>query len=179
MGWVPRVGRTKTGRRPTLIGLLPVVVGSLCVSAADGVAQGRPPGGGKPGGGSITVTAQQDLSFGVVMPGIGETVFVDDMARRAEWVIRTSGSPSVMLVLPKSLQGPQGERIPLSFSFGDAGFMEGGSLAMTLHDPESRFDVFIPADPGFGRLFLGGTALPSADQMPGDYTATITIIVTP
>ncbi len=176
---VQRVGRRKAGRRPTLIGFLPVVVVSLGVSAADAGAQGRPPGGGKPGGGSITVTAQQDLSFGVLMPGVGETVFVDDMARRAEWVIRTSGTPSVMLVLPSALQGPQGERIPLSFDFGDAGFMAGGSLTVTLHDPESRFDVNIPADPGFGRLFLGGTALPSADQRPGDYTATITIIVTP
>ena len=144
------------------------------------VAGQRPPGGGKPGGGgAISVTPQQDLWFGDLVPGVPTTVYVDEVARRAEWLIQTQGAVSVSLILPRSLQGPSGRRIPLSFAFGDAGYTEGGSVALTLHDPQSRFQVTVPADPGFGRLFLGGTARPAADLPPGSYTATITIIVSP
>lgn len=159
---------------------LPVLVVFLGLGAAEGEAQRRPPGGGKPGGvGGISVTPQQDLSFGVLAPGVARTVYVDEVASRAEWLIRTAGTASILLILPRSLQGATGQSIPLSFDVGDAAFMEGGTVAMTLHDPNSRFQVFVPADPGFGRLFLGGTALPPVDQAPGTYTATITIIVSP
>ena len=160
--------------------VLPVLVAVLALDAAEGAAQRRPPGGGKPGGaGGITVTAQQDLSFGLLTPGEAATVFVDDVTRRAEWVIQGPSGVSVMLILPPTLLGTAGASIPLSFEFGDAGFMEGGTVAVTLHDPNGRFQVTIPADPGFGRLLLGGTALPSVDQAPGTYTASITIIVSP
>lgn len=145
----------------------------------DAVAQRRPPGGGKPGGPGITVTAQQDLTFGVLMPGTATTVYVDDVLRRAEWLIRTEGAATVSILLPRFLQSSQGGRIPLSFAYGDAGFVQGGTVSVTLYDPESRFDVVVPADPGFGQLYLGGTALPALEAEPGTYTATITIIVSP
>ena len=122
---------------------------------------------------------QQDLSFGDLVPGTPATIFVDQLGRRAEWVIQSQGAVSVSLILPRALRGPSGQQIPLTFGFGDVGWMEGGSVDVTLHDPGSRFQVTIPADPGFGRLFLGGTAQPSQDLLPGMYTATITIIVSP
>ena len=125
------------------------------------------------------MTAQPDLSFGVLDPGAATTVYVDDVLRRAEWLIRTPGAATVSMVLPRFLQSGNGERIPVEFAYGDAGFVPGGTLSVTLYDPGSRFDVFVPADPGFGQLYLGGTALPSLDVAPGTYTATITIIVAP
>ena len=146
--------------------------------SAEGVAgQGRPPGGGKPPVGAITVTPQQDLSFGDLVPGAPATVYVDEVAARAEWLIQSQGPVSVSLILPGELTGPSGLQIPLSFAYGDAGYMEGGSVEMTLHDPTAGFQVMVPANPGFGRVFLGGRALPTADLPPGTYTATITIIV--
>ncbi|HEX6589663.1 MAG TPA: hypothetical protein VF039_11605 [Longimicrobiales bacterium] len=158
-----------------MAGLLPVLV--LLTLPALLAAQGRPAKPGGPRG--ISVTAQQDLVFGVLLPGATSTVYVDDVTRRAEWVIRTDGGATVSLQLPRFLESATGDRIPLSFGFGDAGFLQGGTVSIVLYDPERRFDVFVPADPGFGELFLGGTALPSTDVPPGTYTATITIIVTP
>lgn len=125
------------------------------------------------------MTAQQDLTFGVLVPGATTTVYVDDVLRRAEWVIRTPGAATVSMILPRFLQSGTGDRIALSFGYGDAGYVEGGTVSVMLYDPETRFDVFVPADPGFGQLYLGGTALPSLEAEPGTYTATITIIVSP
>ena len=157
-----------------MAGLLPVL--ALLVLPTAVAAQGRP---AKPGPGGISVTAQKDLAFGVLLPGESATVYVDDVTRRAEWVIRTTGGATVSMQLPRFLESPTRERIPVTFGYGDAGFLQGGTVSIALHDPNRRFDVFVPADPGFGELFLGGTALPSTGVTPGTYTATITIIVTP
>lgn len=149
----------------------------LAVAPTSLLGQGRGNGGRKPPPGTVTVTAQQDLGFGMLTAGIANSVYVDEVARRAEWQIQARGQVTVTLVLPAAMTGPSGAQLPLTFRAGDAGFQPGGATQIEVLDPRTPFTVSIPSSTAFGLLFLGGTARPALDQAAGTYTATVTAIV--
>lgn len=152
--------------------------GALVLLVGLTAGEARAQGGGPPGR-ELTVTAQRDLDFGLLTPGTASSVYLDDAARRAEWHVQGRGGVTVSLLIPAALIGPGGAELPLRFASGDAAYSRGDEMAMTLFDPNVPYDLAIPGSPGFVRIFLGGTALPAASQPPGEYTATVTIIVAP
>lgn len=125
----------------------------------------------------VTAVPQQDLSFGTVVPGVPAPVFVNDVARRAEWLLTGRGTVTVSFVLPTALQGPSGAMMPLLFADGDAGWQRtvGGGGAR-LEDPNTPFSINVPNRQTI-ELLLGGTAQPTATQAAGTYTGTITVII--
>ena len=145
------------------VGIVPALV--LCLAAAGGAS------------GQVTTVPQQDLTFGMVVPGVPETVFVDDGVRRAEWLLTGRGSVTVSFILPTVLQGPSGAVLPLVFANGDAGWQRTtGGGGMRLEDPNTPFSINVPNRQDIA-LYLGGTAQPAVTQSAGSYTATITVIV--
>ena len=130
--------------------------------------------------GQVTVVGQQDLRFGVVVPGTPTVVAPTDAARRGEWLMTGRGNPTISFVLPTSMQGPNGAVMPLVFGASSAAWQRqnamGGGGAPQIVDPRTPFTVSVQARQTV-RLFLGGTAQPTTTQAAGSYTATITLIV--
>jgi hypothetical protein len=125
----------------------------------------------------VTAVPQQDLSFGLVIPGIPTVVTVNDAARRAEWLLTGRGNVTVSFVLPAVLQGPGGAVMPVSFAAGDAGWVrQTGGPPMQVEDPNTPFSVNVPNSQPI-RLFLGGTVQPTVTQSAGTYSATVTVII--
>jgi hypothetical protein len=129
----------------------------------------------------VTVVGQQDLSFGVVVPGTPTAVPVSDAARRGEWLLTGRGNTTISFVLPTELQGPGGAVMPLLFGATDAAWQRqnaggGGGGGLNVVDPRTPFSVNVPNRQTV-RLYLGGTAQPTTTQSAGSYTATITVIV--
>lgn len=153
------------GRTWTL-GIVPALV--LLLAGASGAA------------GQVTAVGQQDLSFGVLVPGVPGLVTVDDAARRGEWLLTGRGNTTISFVLPSAMQGPGGAVMPLVFATGDAAYQRqvggGGGPAPQPVDPTTPFSVNVPNRQTV-RIFLGGTAQPATTQPAGNYTATITLIV--
>lgn len=147
------------------VGIVPALVLSL-VTAGAADAQ-------------VTAVPQQDLSFGMVVPGIATPVPVNDAVRRAAWRLTGRGTATVSFVLPSVLQGPSGAVLPLLFVDGDAAWrvaVGGGGGGMRLEDPNTPFSINVPIRQAVD-LYLGGTAQPTATQAAGSYTATITLII--
>lgn len=136
-------------------------------------------GGASVAAGQVQAVGQQDLSFGVLVPGVPGVVLPDDAARRAEWLLTGRGRVTVSFVLPTVLQGPNGASIPLVFGATD-GMWErqgrGGGRGPQPVDPNTPFSVTVPNRQTVV-LYLGGTAAPTLTQAAGTYTATITVIV--
>lgn len=127
--------------------------------------------------GQVTAVPQQDLTFGVVMPGVQAPVLVSDAARRAEWLLTGRGNVTVRFVLPTVMQGPQGAQLPLLFVSGDAAWeRQQGGGGLRTEDPNAVFTVNVP-NRQMVRLFLGGTAQPTPTQPAGTYTGTVTVII--
>ena len=134
----------------------------------------------EPAAGQVTVVGQQDLTFGVVIPGTPTVVAPTDAARRGEWVLTGRGNTTISFVLPTSMQGPSGAPMPLAFDAASAAWQRvnagGGGGGPLTEDPRTPFSVNVQNRQTV-RLFLGGTAQPTTTQPAGSYTATITVIV--
>src|SRR5687768_13088583 len=72
---------------------------------------------------STTVVPVQNLSFGLLLPGIRNAVSVSDVSRRAVVALAGSGQVDIVLVLPAALETSSGDRIPLRFTSGDAALL--------------------------------------------------------
>lgn len=132
---------------------------------------------GTPADGQVTAAPQQDLSFGMLTPGVAATVLADDVARRAEWLLTGRGNVTMSFVLPTVLQGPAGAVIPLVFAAGDAAWeRDRGGGGPRLEDPNAPFTVNVP-NRRTVRLYLGGTAQPAPTQAAGLYVATVTVVI--
>ena len=125
---------------------------------------------------SMTVYPVQALSFGLLLPGVPETVPVTDMARRAMVALAGAGSVDVTLVLPSDLSAPDGTTIPLLFGASDAGLLQSAGSAPVPLNPFQVNRVSLAAD-RMVYLLLGGAALPSRAQHPGHYSARVLVIV--
>ncbi len=128
------------------------------------------------GGAGASVVKQ--LEFGTLLPGMPEVITVNDVLRRAEVVVGGTGAVDVRLILPTEMVSPTGARVPLYFGTADAAWSQGPSVTPTPFNPhEVKRVTLAPGRPDV-RIYLGGTARVPADQLPGPYTATVTILVT-
>jgi spore coat protein U-like protein len=121
-----------------------------------------------------SVAQVQPLAFGYLTQGITEVVAATDAFRRGVVTVDGSGQAYVRVVLPVALTSPQGASIPLQFLTGDVTAQESGRPAAAF-DPATSTRVNLGK--GTASLFIGGRAVPAANQRAGAYTATMTVIV--
>lgn len=144
----------------------------LCVGMAPVGAHAQ--GEGNP---SASAVAVRGLSFGVIIPGVPETVSVQDVQRRAEVVVSGQGVADVQLLLPREMVSAGGDVLPLVFLPGDAGLSIGPVNRPSPFDPRQRQRIRLPSEGGQLRIYLGGTAQVSPNQPAGTYSATVQVLV--
>lgn len=139
------------------------------LSVAPAAAQGRP----------LSVLPQQDLTFGLLLPGVPATVSRLDAANAGQFEVRGQRNAEVQieLTLPAMMISAGGATLPLQFTAGDGGVSTDRAVTSS-----RSFDPRVPlvtSLPGNGKLyiFLGGTALPGSQQAGGAYAGTITLTV--
>ena len=127
---------------------------------------------------ALSVRGRRDLVFGTVIRGI-PTVIAPLERSAGRWEIRGERSAEVRvdLTLPPAMTNGTGSELPLAFGSNDGAF--------ALHPQGAGAQAFDPQLPlivsfdsrGKMYLFLGGTALPTAEQSAGPYAATISLTV--
>ena len=125
----------------------------------------------------FAVAQVQPLAFGYLTQGLTEIVPYTDTFRRGVVTVDGAGQTWIRVTLPTALTSPQGGSIPLQFLAGDVASQEQGK-AVSPFDPSTSTRVNL----GKGTtasLFIGGRAVPAADQRAGNYSATVTVIVSP
>ena len=125
----------------------------------------------------FAVAQVQPLAFGYLTQGVTEIVPYTDTFRRGVVTVDGTGQTWIRVTLPTALTSPQGASIPLQFLAGDVASQEQGK-AVSPFDPSTSTRVNL----GKGTtasLFIGGRAVPAADQRAGNYSATVTVIVSP
>jgi hypothetical protein len=125
-------------------------------------------------GAQYSVAQVQPLAFGYLTQGVTEIVASTDAFRRGVVTVDGTGQVYVRVVLPTALTSPQGATIPLEFLTGDVTAQETGKPAAAF-DPATSTRVNLAK--GTASLFIGGRAVPAVNQRAGDYTATMTVIV--
>ena len=125
---------------------------------------------------STSIVTVQSLSFGVLLPGVRETVQITDVARRAMVALTGSGAVDVTLVLPATLDSPNAGSIPLVFGAADAGMLPTVASPVIALNPYQVNRIQLTADRAV-HFVLGGTALPSHAHAAGHYTARVLVIV--
>ena len=120
------------------------------------------------------VAQVQPLAFGYLTQGVTEIVAPTDAFRRGVLTLDGPGQAWIRLVLPTALTSALGATIPLQFLTGDVTAQETGKPPAAF-DPTTSTRVNLSK--GTASLFIGGRAVPAVDQRAGDYTATMTIIV--
>lgn len=142
---------------------------ALALSQTPLAAQGRP----------LVATGIQNLSFGVVIPGIPAQVLRTDPVGSGQFTLRGEKNSQVQMLftLPTSMSGPSGATLPLSFGATDGGFSAAESIAsQAVFDPRASALGRL-SNTGRASIYLGGTALPGSTQRGGAYTGTITLTV--
>ncbi|HEX9950502.1 MAG TPA: hypothetical protein VGB53_01940 [Rubricoccaceae bacterium] len=119
------------------------------------------------------VVPVQGLTFGLLLPGVPETVGPDDVWRRAEVRVEGSGPVEVRFLLPDALHAG-GARLP--FRLGEATVSIGDAPPVPF-DPAAPLRVTIPPAIGSITFYVGGTATAST-QNAGAYEATLSVVAT-
>lgn len=123
----------------------------------------------------VLVMAEQDLDFGMLIPGSPTVVAPTDLARSAQVRVEGNGTYQVTFQLPANLTSPTGGTIPLIFGAAD------GQLAIrrkvSTFDPASTLTFRINPAEREAVINLGARAQPAAGQTAGNYSATIVIMV--
>jgi hypothetical protein len=122
----------------------------------------------------FAVAQVQPLAFGYLTQGVTEIVPYTDTFRRGVVNVNGSGQAWIRVTLPTSLVSAQGASIPLQFLTGDVAAQENGKPADPF-DPSTSTRVNLGK--GTATLFIGGRALPAANQRAGVYSATVTVLV--
>jgi hypothetical protein len=122
----------------------------------------------------FAVAQVQPLAFGYLTQGITEVVPYTDTFRRGVVNVDGSGQVWIRVTLPPSLVSAQGASIPLQFLTGDVAAQESGRPAAAF-DPSTSTRVNLGK--GTATLFIGGRAVPAANQPAGVYSATMTVLV--
>ena len=81
------------------------------------------------------------------------------------------------MVLPTEMTAPSGATLPLSFGGGDAAVMVGTAGTLEVFDPNAGTAIRLNRTANVAFLYLGGSAVPPADQAAGAYSANITVLV--
>ncbi|MDB4883562.1 MAG: hypothetical protein JWL95_2328 [Gemmatimonadetes bacterium] len=125
---------------------------------------------------TTSIVSLQNLSFGLLLPGIRNAVSVADVSRRAVVALAGSGPVDITLVLPTALETAGGDRIPLRFSSGDAALINTSGNTLSTLDPLQTNRVQLGNDRTV--LFvLGGTAESTAMTRPGHYAARVALLL--
>jgi hypothetical protein len=125
---------------------------------------------------NVSIIPVQNLSFGLLLPGIRNVVPVTDVSRRAVVALAGDGPVDVVLVLPEALETASGDRIPLRFSASDAALLSATGTTLSPLDPLQVNRVQLGNDRTV--LFvLGGTAQTTAMTRPGHYSARVALIL--
>jgi hypothetical protein len=123
----------------------------------------------------VLVVAEQNLTFGMLTPGVPMPVAPTDVARRAAFTIVANGRYNLTFQLPTHLVSAGGGAIPVSFT-ATHGRVEIRNKVTTF-DPHAGVSIHInPADQD-ARVYLGGQAQPGMGTRAGSYTATIVMVV--
>ncbi len=129
--------------------------------------------------GNLTVTGEQDLQFGAVLPGLPTPISAADATNAGRFEIRGNRDAEIVveLTLPSALLAQGGTELPLAFGFEDGRCGNRPSIGQSQgFDPNVPLVALLSRS---GRLYiwLGGTAQPIPSQAPGDYSAAINITV--
>jgi hypothetical protein len=124
-----------------------------------------------------SVTAIQGLSFGSLVGGLAEPVSVNEGWRRGEARLEGDRNVDVQFILPTALVSSSGATIPLQFVSGDGSITMAGTTQPKLFDPKVGTKVQFKPTASVAMMYLGGTALPAANQLAGIYSATIVIVL--
>lgn len=162
-GWAHRIGK---GSMRHIVAVV-VAAGLMGMLARSSAAQTTP----------TAVIAIQGLTFGPLIAGVAEPVRLNEAWRRAEARLEGERNLEVRLILPTALVAPGGASIPLQFANGDASVTIVGSNAPSVFDPNTTKKFSLKRTDTAALLYLGGTALPTANQPAGNYTATVVIVL--
>lgn len=127
----------------------------------------------------LVAVGNQDLRFGLVLPGLASSITRFDAVNAGKFEIRGQRRVEVHIefTLPLALVNGTGATLPLLFAADDGGFSAtpaiGSSQAFDPHQP------LVTSLSASGRLYvsLGGTVRPTSLQQFGVYQATITMTV--
>jgi hypothetical protein len=131
-------------------------------------AQGRP----------LSVAGRQELGFGMVFPGVSARVSRTDALRSGQFLVTGAKNTSVQVTftLPAAMLAG-GRSIPVQFGTTDGGYSSQSSIgSATAFDPRTPL-VATLSQQGRLYLYLGGTALPGAQQPAGSYAGSVTVNV--
>ncbi len=178
----------------------PMALAALLLMALSAPAQGQITGGisslatilAPP----LSGVGTRALQFGVIVPGTTSVTVLPNTPRGGEFRIagvKNRKSIDISFTLPTQLTGPAGASIPLSFNGNYAGLCEIDTAGLC--EAASYFTWNPVTTPSFrdqptrykpGRkvyqydayqLYLGGVALPAANQRQGTYTASIGVLL--
>jgi hypothetical protein len=128
-------------------------------------------------GQSHSVHPIEDLTFGQVLPGVSKTVSPNDAANRAQFEIRGSGIFTLQMVLPTHMVSAQGKQMPISFSSTD-GLIRWRRFGIQYnYDVTRPYTLWLLSLADGADVYVGGRANPTASQPPGNYTASLVLIV--
>jgi len=125
---------------------------------------------------NVSIVSVQNLSFGLLLPGLRNAVSIADVSRRAVVALAGNGPMDIAVVLPSALETANGDRIPLQFTAGDAALVSPTGTTLAPLDPRQINRVQLSNDKTV--LFvLGGTAQTTAMTRPGHYAARVALIL--
>lgn len=146
---------------------------------------------------ALTVSADQNLQFGLVFQGVAKTVPNTDPVNAGIFTITglAGAEISIFLILPEylatdALSGGGDDRMTVSFDATDAtiayeaastpdNLNPGGSVPDVGENPHNLGTYLLgtPNPDNVAKLFLGGKVTPSVNQKPGGYEGDITCTV--
>lgn len=126
--------------------------------------------------GPLRVRPRRDLTFGDVLPGVSTRVDVLD-PQSGEWIVQATRFVEVQIdfLLPTQLDSGS-DLMPIGFDPNAAGYSDDKGGPLTVFDPNDGTLAVIPNN-GNLQINLGGTAQPKGIQLPGTYTAPVTLEV--
>ena len=127
--------------------------------------------------GTVSAMPVQGLRFGLLGGGAPSVVSPLDAGRRATLELIGVGHVTITFELPAGLVARSGATLPLQFRPDDGRIAFPGAGQELVFDPAAPVSFVLQPAVGSASLFLGGAAHPSAQQAPGEYTATITVYV--
>jgi hypothetical protein len=131
-------------------------------------------------GAQVSITGIRNLAFGPVIVGIPSTVGPSHPTRSGQFRLTAPLNSKVQIrfTLPGQLVGPAGAQLPITFGSTDAMAIGSapGSTPLTWNPKATRNPQFQPSTSY--DVFIGGTVTPAGNQLPGSYTATITLTIT-
>ncbi|MGV3710670.1 MAG: DUF4402 domain-containing protein [Gemmatimonas sp.] len=124
----------------------------------------------------ITVTKTHDLVFGTVFPGLNKVIAVTDAAA-ASFSIAGQASSNVNLTftLPSTISS-SGNTLPIA-NWTARSNSTASSASGTDFTPSASATSATLSGSGALHIFVGATAQPSASQVAGSYSGTLTLTV--